>query len=272
MSYDNFKETIWSTKIQTELEKFCILQEFCNTEFQGEVGIGKRVKIIGATRPTSKPYTPGSDIEDAETPQDTSIFLDTNQYNYTHFAVDDVDEAQSLPGLMESLMKGSAEELAEARDTYIASLAANATQASASSSANTGDEAKALVDTAFVTLWTNGVKVSSEMVIEITPWFYSYFKDKLTSMYTDNVELIKKGIVGMYNGALVKMSNNLYNDGTDDCMYVRTRGAIALAGGISKVEAYRPEKQFSDAVKCLDTFGAKIVRPKELYVIKAHNS
>jgi len=76
----------------------------------------------------------------------------------------------------------------------------------------------------------------------------------------------------MYNGAVVKMTNNLYNDGTDDFMFIRTKSAIAFAGGISKVEAYRPEKLFSDAIKALDTFDAKIVRQKEIYVVKAHKS
>lgn len=272
MAYENFKPTIWSAQIQTDLEKFCILQESCNTDFQGEVGRGKRVKIIGASRPSAQTYTPGSEIAAAETPVDTSIYLDVDQYKYTHFTVEDIDEAQSDVRIMTALMKGSAEELAEERDSYIASLATQATYDSGSSSADTADEAKDLIDAAFVQLWTNGVKISSDVVIEVTPWFYNKFKSKLTEIYTNNIELIKKGVIGMYNGALVKMSNNLYNDSTDDYIMVRTKKAIAFAGGISEVNAYRPEKQFSDAVKVLDTFGAKIVRPKELYVIKAHNS
>ena len=46
----------------------------------------------------------------------------------------------------------------------------------------------------------------------------------------------------------------------------------AHAGQINETEAYRPEGLFKDAVKGLDTYGAKVVRPKELYVVKAHNS
>ncbi len=272
MAYDNFKPTVWSAHIQTELEKNCVLLEACNTRFQGEAGEGKRVKIIGATRPTAKTYLPGVQIEDAETPSDTSVYLDTNQYKYTHFLVDDIDEAQSVEGLMQAYMKGSAEELAEQRDAYVASLAKNATLCSASTAVAGEDAAKALIDEGFVTLWDNGVKISGDVVIEVTPWFYSLFKNRLSELYTNNVELIKKGIVGMYNGAVVKMTNNLYSDGTDDYMYIRTKNAIAFAGGISKVEAYRPEKLFSDAIKALDTFGAKIIRPKELYVVKAHRS
>ena len=272
MAFDNFKPTIWSAHVQLELERDCILVASCNTNFQGEAGQGKRVKIIGAARPTVKTYTPGSDIADAETPQDTSIYLDTDQYKYVHFLVDNVDEAQSVDGLMSAYMQGAREELAVYRDEFVASLAANATYASSTSSASTADKAIALLNTALIKLRENDVKISTSVVIEVTPWFYYRIKDKLIELKTDNDELIKQGIINMYDGAAIKMTNSLYNDGQDDYIMVRTKNAIAFAGGIEKVEAYSPEKQFSDAIKMLDTFGGKIVRPKELYVIKAHNS
>ncbi len=272
MAYNNFKETIWSKKIQQELGKICVLQEACNTQWQGEVGLGKKVKIIGATRPTVKTYTPGSDIDAAQTPNDTSLFLEVDQYKYTHFIVDDVDEAQSVEGLMEAYMKGSAEELAEERDSYIASLAANAGTSSASEVVDTAEKAKAAVDKAFMTLWNAGVRIGTEMTVVLAPWFYNLFKDQLVSLSTDNAEMIHRGVVGMYNGAEVKISNNLYNDGTDDYMMVFTKNAIAFAHGIEKIDAYRPEKQFADAVKILDTYGGKVVRPDELYTIKARSN
>ena len=273
MAYANFKQTIWSKKIQQELTKLTVLQEDCNTQFQGEAKMGETVKILGAVAPSVKTYVPGTNIDAAETPDATSIELKINQYNYTHFLVDDVDEAQSVEGMMEALMKASSGELAEARDSYIAGLAkdfAAEGQVSASTAVTDAAGAKAAVDAAFVKLWDNGVRINAGVSIVMTPWFYTLFKDKLTELSTDNLDLIKKGIVGLYNGATVKLSNNLYNDGTDDCMLIRTKDAIAFAGGIHKVEPYRPEGQFSDAIKVLDTFGAKIVRPKELYIIKAH--
>jgi hypothetical protein len=272
MAYENFKPLVWSKKIQMELEKFTVLQEDCNTGFQGEVGLGKRVKIIGAARPTVGTYTPGTDIAAPETPADTSVYLDVDQYKYTNIIVDDVDKAQSTEGLMESYMKGSAQELAETRDAYIASMAKNAGTFSSSAAVTTSAAAKTAVDAAFVALWDRSVKINSDVSIVVTPWFYSLFKDKLTELYTNNVDMIKKGIIGMYNGAMVKLSNNLYNDGTDDYLMIRTKDAIAFAGGISNTEPYRPQGQFGDAIKVLDTYGAKVVRPKEFYVIKARKA
>ena len=53
---------------------------------------------------------------------------------------------------------------------------------------------------------------------------------------------------------------------------LRTDRAIAAAKQIDKVEPYRPEKRFAEAVKGLMVYGTKTVRPKELGVIKAHEA
>ena len=73
----------------------------------------------------------------------------------------------------------------------------------------------------------------------------------------------------MYDGCLVRPTNNLYSSGTDYYGMIRTKDAIAFASGIDKGwKAFRPETLFSDAIKGLNTFGAKVVRPKELYAIR----
>ncbi len=270
MAYENFKPTIWSKYIQHELAKATVLQEDCNTRFQGEVGLGKTVKIVGVGRPTVGTYVPGQNIQEAQTPPDTSVLLQIDQYKYTHFLVDDIDQAQSIDGLMQAYMKESTAALAEARDSYIASLAAGAEYKSDSLLIDTPEKARKAVDDALVVLWDNGVKITDEVVITVTPKFYALLKQSIASEISNNVDLIKKGVLGYYSGAAVKMSNNLYNDGTDDYLLVRTKNAIAFAAGIEKTEAYTPEYQFADAIKMLDCYGAKIIRQKELYVIRAH--
>ena len=271
MAYSNFKPLVWSKHIQRELEKATVLQEDCNTEFEGEARQGSRVKILGVARPTIGDYT-GQNIGAPEDVPDTAVYLDIDRAKFFNFGVDDVDKAQSVEGLMQALMAESSQALAIERDRYIASLAVEAGGFSNSTSVTTADAAKTAVDKAFVWLWEHDVKIGDDVVITVTPWFYNLFKDKLTTVATDNMEILRKGLVGTYNGARVKISNLLYNDGTDDYLMIRTKKAIAFAGQINETEAYRPEGLFKDAVKGLDTYGAKVVRPKELYVVKAHNS
>lgn len=268
MAYTNFKPTIWSKQVQMDLAKLMVFREICNTNFQGEAGRGKTVKIVGISKPTVKTYAPGTAIAAAETPADTSMELKIDQYKYTNFLVDDVDDAQSHVDIMKSLMKGSAEQHATVADSYIASLVTGAKTSIAKTIA-TPDDAKAAVDEAFVALWNEGVKTGKDTYIVVSPWFYSLFKNSLTEILTNNVEMVERGIFGMYNGAYVKMSNNVANDDGSDCLAVMTKDAIAYADGIEEVEAYRPQDSFSDAVKVLHTFGAKVVRPEQLVCIKA---
>lgn len=271
MAYSNFKPIVWSQFIQRELEKKCRLVEDCWKQFEGEARHGKQVKILGVGSPTIGTYT-GASIGAPEVLADTAVLLDIDQAKYFNFMVDDVDKAQSVPGLMETLIKEATSKMAQTRDAYVASLAADATAASASTAISTPEDAKRALDEALLTLREHDVDLEDEVVIEVAPFFYQLLRDNLAAVKTDNDELIAHGVVGLYDNCRVKLSNNLYSDGTDTYMMVRTKRAIAFAGAIDQVEAYRPETLFSDAMKGLNVYGAKIVRPNELYVIKAHKA
>ena len=63
------------------------------------------------------------------------------------------------------------------------------------------------------------------------------------------------------------MTNNLPQVGGKDVIFLRTKRAIAYVDNMNKVEAYRPEDAFEDAIKGLHVYGGKVVRPDELAVI-----
>ncbi len=270
MAYSNFKPTVWSKFIQTELEKKCRLVEDCWTQFEGEAKQGARVKILGVTAPEIFDYVAGEGIPAPTTIEGTSVQLDIDQAKAFNFMIDDIDRAQSVDGLMETLIKEVTAKMAKTRDSFIANLARSAENISASTSVTTPEMAKKMVDDALLILREHDVDIEDEVTITVSPFFYQLFRDALTEIKTNNDELIKKGVVGMYDNCKVKLSNNLYNDGTDDYMLVRTKRAIAFVGSIDETEAYRPENHFADAVKGLNVYGGKIVRQNELYVIKAH--
>lgn len=270
MAYNNFKQTFWSKHIQHELKNKAILAEFCNTEFKGEAKQGNQVKILGVGRPTIGNYT-GADIGTPETVMDSSVFLTIDKAKFFNFMVDDIDEAQSVPGLMEGLMDEATTAMALQIDTDIATIAGtNAGGYSATTQINSAATAKSAVDTGILALRENDVQISDDVVMEIPPFVYQLLKDKYIELDTANSEMLKKGIVGFYDNIRVRVSNNLYNDGTDYRCLIRTKKAVAYVNQIDKTEPYRPEGLFSDAVKGLNVYGAKVVRPKELYVIKAH--
>lgn len=264
----NFQQTIWSKKIQTVLETATGLRKHSDYQFEGEVKMGKELKILGVTRPTIRTYVPGTGLT-REGGTDSSQLLKIDQFRYFDFEIDDVEKAQSVPGLIEALSSEAALGLAEEADKYIATLTAGATYKSESyaiAKATIVEE----IEKGFAQLYANNCKSTDTFHLEVSPKFYTYLRPALTELFTDNVEMSKKGIVGKYGNALVSIENKLHDDTTDKWCLLRTTKAIAFAGQIDKVEAYRPQDAFSDAVKGLFVFGAKIVRPEQLYVIKAH--
>lgn len=269
MAYGNFKQTFWSKHIQQELEKKAILVDDCWRKFEGEIKHGNQLKILGVGSPTIGDYT-GQSIGTPETVADTSVFLVIDQAKYFNFMVDDVDKSQSVPGLMEALLDEATKKMSLARDSFVATKAVDAGGLSQSLKISTPTEAKAAVDAGILWLREHDVQIDDDVVMEIPPFMYQLMKDKYIEVDTNNSEMLKKGIMGYYDNVRVRPSNNLYNDGTDFYAMIRTKKAIAFAGTIDKVEAFRPQDLFSDAIKGLNVFGAKVVRPKELYAIKCH--
>lgn len=271
MAFENFKPLIWSKKIQHELGKFTVYKNDCDFKYEGEAGRGKTVKILGVGRPTIKSYTPNTDIESPEQPADTSVYLAIDLYKYFNYIVDDVDKAQAIEGLMEEYSKETTRALAEDEDSYIAEqLATSAGYKTNPTAISNNEEAQQIVDQLFIQLWNNGVSFKDDVTLYVTPWFYSKFKNQLIELKTDNDKLVANGVVGMYNGAKVKLTNNAYTDGSSDCIVLKTSKAYAFCDGINELEAYRPEKRFADAIKGLNTYGGKMVRPKECAVAFVH--
>lgn len=263
MAVTHFIQTIWSKTILDNLEIACKLVDNCHREYEGDCKQAKSVKILGVGEPTIGNYT-GADIT-IEAMTDASQELVIDQAKYFAFYVDDVDAAQSVPGLPEKYQQKSVHKLAVARDSYVASIIKSATNAT-TATALTADAIKTAIDAAIVALRERNF--DEDGVIEITPAVYNLFKNNLITLSTNNPEYIKKGIVGVYDGFDVVMSNNLAKDTTYAYCDVRGKKAIAFAGQIDKVEACRAEKRFADIVKGLDVYGAKLIDNARIQVIK----
>ena len=258
MAVTNFIQQIWSKKIQDDLELKCKLVDNCLRDYEGDCKYAQSVKILGVGEPTIGKYDGTKDIT-IEDMSDRGQILTIDQANYFAFYVDDVDQAQSVPGLKEKYQEKAVHGLAVARDTYVATLIQGATNKTPVS-AMTAEGFKKAVDDAIVALRERNF--DEDGVIEVTPASYNLFKNHLITLSTNNPEYIKKGIVGVYDGFEVIMSNNLKTPGD-----VRGKKAIAFAGQINEVEALRAEKRFKDIVRGLDTFGAKVIDENRIQVL-----
>ena len=263
MAVTNFIQTIWSKKIQDDLELKTKLVNNCLRAYEGDCKYAQSVKILGVGEPTIGAYT-GAEIS-IEEMSDRGQLLTIDQANYFAFYVDDINEAQSVPGLREEYQRKAVHGLAVKRDTYVANLIKGATNVT-TASALTREAVKEAIDAAIVALRERNF--DEDGVIEITPAVYNVFKNELITLSTNNPEYIKKGIVGMYDGMEVCMSNNMAKDSTHVYCAVRGKKAIAFAGQINEVEALRAEKVFKDIVRGLDTFGSKVIDENRIQVVK----
>ena len=264
MAVTNFIQSIWSKKIQDDLELKCKLVDNCLRDYEGDVKQAGSVKILGVGEPTIGAYNGTQDIT-IEEMNDKGQMLTIDQANYFAFYVDDVNQAQSVPGLKEKYQEKAVHGLAVARNTYVAKLIKGATNVTTATNL-TQDAVKQAIDNAIVALRERNF--DEEGVIEITPAVYNVFKNCLITLSTNNPEYIKKGIVGVYDDFNVVMSNNMVKDSSHAYCDVRGKKAIAFAGQINEVEALRAEKRFKDIIRGLDTFGAKVIDEKRIQVVK----
>jgi hypothetical protein len=268
----NFQQTIWSASILRSLDKITSLRNHCNFQYEKDAKNAKEVKILSVNRPTIRTYVPGTAIT-REGAADSSQLLQLNQYRYFNFEVEDIVKAQSVPGLMEALTDEAGKGLALEGDKYVAEVVKEGVTdgtvtASASVITLSNSNAMASIEEGFATLYANDCKVSDTFYLELAPKVFTTYRQQLTELSTNNPEILKKGAVGKINNAYVCIENCLPTDEGAHYNILRTDKAIAFAEQIEKVEHYRPEDAFTDAVKGLYVFGAKIIRPAEIYVMK----
>ncbi len=263
MSVQNFIPTIWSNKILKDLELECKLVDNCWREYEGDVKHAGSVKILGIGDVTIGDYTK-SDIDIQEV-NDKGQLLTIDQAKYFAFVFDNVDKAQSVPGLMEGTRAEGIRGLAEARDAFVANLIKGGANVTTATTA-TEEAVKGAVDEALVELKERNC--NEEMVIELTPKAAMLFLNSLTIKSTDNPEYIKKGVIGYYHGCKVIESNGLYKDASHAYCAIRAKKAIAFVGQLEKVEAMPMERRFGDLVKGLDVYGGKIIDDNRLQVVK----
>ena len=272
------KQIIWHKAYERALETITSLRNHCDFKYERDSKNATKVRVLNAVRPTVRNYIPGTPIT-RDAISSTSVDIDIDQFRYFNIGFDDILKAQTVPGAMEASAKEGALALSEEGDKYVATIvkagvdAATPTIASTAAKAATKSNSLEIVEDGFEILYGNNCKVSDNYWLEICPKFHKVFRPNILELLTNNVEMAKKGIVGMYGNAKVTIENLLPKGQTtnaNDTTYniLRTEHAVAFIEQINKVEAYRPHDSFEDALKGLYAFGAKVVRPEEIVVLK----
>lgn len=276
MSIRRFRPEIWSAKLLVALRKNLVYAGpgMVNRDYEGEITeAGDTVRITSISRPTIGTYVPNSTVITPEELTDAQRTLVVDQAKYWAFKVDDVDKRQAVGDVMPQAMSEAAYGLRDIVDQYVANLYTQAQSANqlgtiAVPVANPEYFYSKIVVPLGVALDDANVPDEGRWMV-IPPWLYgralldpNFINAEKSG---DGGAALRNGFVGRAGNFDIVKSNNCPNPTGDDFVVIAGNStAISFAEQINKTEAYRPESSFSDAVKGLALYGAKVIRPEAL--------
>lgn len=279
MAITNFIPEVWSAQLLTSLKKSLVFAgpTVVNRNYEGEIAnAGDTVRITSISRPTVADYTKSSTTITPENLTDAARTLVIDQAKYFAFEVDDIDLRQSANGgaLMSEAADEAAYALADTADQYVAGLYTGVAVGNAIGT--TAITSAALAVTGLINLKVKldnaNVPTQGRYVI-VPPWYHGLLLGSDLFVRVDasgTSEALRNGMVGRAFGFDVLVSNNcVIATGDDYIVQAGYPGAYTFAEQIAKVEAYRPESAFSDALKGLHLYGAKLVRPTGIATLTA---
>lgn len=283
MSLNNFVPEVWAAEILRNLHLKTVFGGLCNRNYEGEIkekGDTVRINAIGPI--TVFDYVKDTDMPSPQALADSQATLVIEKQKGFNFAVDDVDKVQGNPAVMAEAMYEASYALANTQDQYIAGLYTDTATLNF-----IGTDASPKVPTLATDIY--GYLVAAKVKLDeanvptdgrwavVPPWFEGYMlqDSRFVLSYQLDVskEALKNGQVARAAGFDIMNSNNITFNGSFATGNYRIMCghpmAITLAEQVNKTEAFRPPARFADAVKGLNMYGAKVVRPQALAVITA---
>jgi hypothetical protein len=264
-----FIPEIYSAIMLTSLKKAHVYAQpgVVNRDYEGDIrGQGDTVKIRSLSRPTIGTYTKGSTTITPEQLTDAQRALYIDQSKYFAFELDDVDAAQSAGGELTTALQEATYGLRDVADQYVAGLYTGAQSANQLGTISVTTAAGAYTVLRRLRTALNKANVPMEGRYAIVPAFFEGLlleDDRFVRVDASGSDQgLRNGIIGRALAFDVMMSNNApLVTGDDWAVQAGHPSAIAYAEQIVKVETYRPDDSFSDAVKGLHVYGAKLIRP-----------
>lgn len=280
MAVDTFIPEIWAAELKIALgQNFVTAQPgVINRDYEGEIAQkGDTVHIGTLAAPTIDDYVKNVTVISPQTLATTDETMVIDQAKYFAFEVDDIDARQTGQGgqLLTKAATLAARGIAQAIDTHLLTkMTVGAGAILTAQDAGTADAAFLLMRRMRMALNKANVPTDGRWII-ISPEFEALvlgdarFID--ASKYGSNVPIMN-GEIGRAIGFKVLTSNNLpagtAGTGTEVSNFVVAGHGMAttFADQISKVEPFRPQNSFSDAIKGLELYGSRVVRPEALVV------
>lgn len=269
MSVATFIPELWSARLLQGLEKSHVATNLVNRDYEGQIrNQGDKVNINTLSDVAIKTYTPNSDIASPDDLTTTKQQLEITEADYFNIQLDDVDRVQAAGELMDTAMRNVAYKMNDRTDSFILGKIASGV-ASGNIIGTTESPIQVTKNNIYESIIEMRTKLdkanvpTSGRTIIIPPEIYALLLQDERFVKSDAVagqNVLVNGLVGRVAGFDVFESNNVVYDTVNKFWKVtaQVRTATTFAEQIIKTEAYRMEKRFSDAVKGLHVYGAKV--------------
>ena len=205
-------QTIWHQGYERALKTITSLRSHSDFKYERDTKNARKVIILNAGASIVRKYTPGVSIK-----RDGAVVgkqeFELDQMYYFNVGIDHVDKVQTVDGALEAICEENAIALTQEGDKYVAKLVADGVTAGKveviDGTSATKSNAIEKVEDGLVVLYRNNVPQNTPLYLETEPSFFSKIRMSLTELYTNNVEMAKKGIVGKYANAMVTIENLL---------------------------------------------------------------
>ena len=269
MSVATFIPELWSARLLQGLEKSHVATNLVNRDYEGQIrNQGDKVNINTLSDVAIKTYTPNSDIASPDDLTTTKQQLEITEADYFNIQLDDVDRVQAAGELMDTAMRNVAYKMNDKTDSFILGKIASGVD-----SGNIIGTTESPIQVTKNNIYESIIEVRTKLdkanvptsgrTIIIPPEIYALLLQDERFVKSDAVagqNVLVNGLVGRVAGFDVFESNNVVYDTNNKFWKVtaQVRTATTFAEQIVKTEAYRMEKRFSDAVKGLHVYGAKV--------------
>lgn len=270
-----FKPEVWSARTLVALRKNLVYAgpTVVNHDYEGEIkkqGDLVHIRMVGDV--TVSQYSSGATISYEDTP-DAETTLPIDRADMFAFKVDDIDKAQAGDELAQRT-DNAGYRMADSADQYVASLYTGVQAAN-----DLGTVSITTADLAYNNLINLGVKLDEANAPEqgryvvVPAWYYGLLlqNDKFVRVDASGSDAgLRQGLVGRVDGMDVLKSNNVpLITGDDYAVMAGYPGAISFADQVSQVENLRLQDTFATAVRGLHLYGAKLIRPDGIALLRA---
>jgi hypothetical protein len=257
------QSSVWTAKLLMSLQKSLVIAQpkVVNGDYQVELSAdGKEAYIHGLADVTVQNYSKYTALTLEQLTDSRQTFPISEQKAFA-FQADQIDQVQSKPELVQSMMNQAGYQLVEAADSYLGGLYGGGTSIG-SALTITATNVFTRILSAATLLDKNNVPREGRFLI-LSPDMLEFLLQN-TPYQTAASESVLNGSVSRFMGFDVLVSNNIAKTGTSptEVHHCLAGHPIAwtFASQVQQVESVRRHDMFVDVVKGLYTFGGKVVR------------